>query len=281
MSDRIITFPQYAQWITDYCKDNVEPFIRDSGKMIAYCFELDQLLPEKYGWRFSDVESLKKQISYLKTPKEINKAYWLDQARNIEAYSTMTFWRGLELLKPAIRSLNVHEVITPAVLIRSLLELSCSFIINANTLDKTFREIEFPDKSVVISHELEEMVIKMIWGTRVGEPAPYLKQTNILTYIQKVSKNPSSTDVLPVYEYLCDVAHPSFIGNTRFWSHVEEIFPDGSQRRVIARFADKECTYEIMDKILWGMGWSAAVIRNGFEITRVAIQQLLTKIENG
>lgn len=278
MSDQIITFPQ---WISDYCESHAEPVIRDSGKMITYCLELDQMLPKKYGWRFSDVESIKNQLDDLKSPKEINKTYWLDQSRNIEAYSIMTSWRGLELLKSVIRSLNVHEVITPAVLVRSLLELACVFIINSNTLDKIFREIDFSDKKIVISQELEEMIVKMIWGTRVGDPAPYLKQTNILTYIQKVSKNPNAKDVLHIYEYLCDVAHPSFIGNTRFWSHVEEVFPDGSQRRVIAKFADKECTREILDKILWGLGWSSVVLRNGFENTREAIQQILTKIENG
>ena len=246
--------------------------------MLAYCFELDQMLPEKYGWRFSDVESFKKQARETKSPKDLNKVYWLDQARNIEAYSTMTFWRGVELIKPAIRSLNIHEIITPAVLVRSLLELSCVFLVNANTFDKSFSEIEFPDNKVVIHPELEEMIVKMIWGTRIGKPADYLKQTNILTYIQKVSKNPNAKDVLHIYEYLCDVAHPSFIGNTRFWSHVEETFPDGSQRRVIAKYADKECTCEIIDKILWGLGWSSAVLRNGFEITKDAIQQLLAKI---
>jgi hypothetical protein len=189
-----VAFPQYAQWIRDYCESHPEPFIRDSGKMIAYCLELDQILPEKYGWRFSDVESFKNKIDNLKirNPKEFNKAYWLDQTRNIEAYSTMTFWRGLELLKPAIRSLNVHELITPAVLVRSLLELSCVFITNANIFDKTFHEIDFPHKTIVASPELEEMIVKMIWGTRVGDPLPYLKQTNILTYIKKVSKTPSS-----------------------------------------------------------------------------------------
>ena len=248
--------------------------------MIAYCFELDQLLPEKYGWHFSDVESFKKKMNNLiETPKEINKAFWLDQAHNIEAYSTITFWRGLEVLKPAIRSLNIHEVITPAVLVRSLLELSCVFITNANVLHNTFAAIEFPDNKIVMMPEIEEIVVKMIWGTRVGNPPDYLKQTNILTYLQKISKNPNAKDILHIYEYLCDIAHPSFIGNTRFWSHVEEVFPDGSQRRIISRFADNECTREIIDKILWGMGWSSAVLRNGFEITKEAIHHLLTKMD--
>ena len=81
--------------------------------MIAYCFELDVIMPDRYGWRFSSEESFSKQIDGVRDPQSLNKIYWTDMARNVEAYSTMTFWRGLELLKPAIRSLNIREIITP------------------------------------------------------------------------------------------------------------------------------------------------------------------------
>ena len=89
-------------------------------------------MPARYGWRFSSEIALKQQITGIKDPAELNRIYWTDQARNIEAYATMTFWRGIELLKPAIRSLNIHEIVAPAVLARSLLELSCVFLIQAN-----------------------------------------------------------------------------------------------------------------------------------------------------
>ncbi len=152
---------------------------------------------------------------------------------------------------------------------------------NANTFEKTFREMFFPKGAVVVSHELEKMVVRIIWGTRYGDPLPHLKQTNVLKSIQWVSKNPKGKDVLPTYEYLCDIAHPSFIGNTRFWSHIEEVLPDGSERRVISKYADRETTRAIVDKILWSLGWSAAVLRNGFEITEVALAQLLKKLDDG
>jgi len=249
--------------------------------MIAYSFELDAIMPDRYGWRFSSEESFSKKIDGIRDPRSLNKIYWTDMALNVEAYSTMTFWRGLELLKPAIRSLNIREIITPAVLARSLMELSCTFLRNANILEKTFTEISFPKDTVVNSPELEKMVVRIIWGTRYGDPQPHLKQTNVLNSIQWVSKNPKGKDVLPTYEYLCDIAHPSFIGNTRFWSHIEEVLPDGSERRVISKYADRETTIAIVDKILWSLGWSAAVLRNGFEITKVGLAQLLTKLDDG
>lgn len=173
--------------------------------------------------------ALKQQLDGIKNPAERNRIYWIDQARNIEAYSITTFWRGVELLKPAIRSLNTHEVVTSAVLARSLLELSCVFLIHSNNLTKNLSELAFPPDAIVVSSELEEMIVKMIWGTRYGDSEAHVKQSNILAFIQKVSKNPNAASVQDTYDFLCDIAHPSFIGNTRFWSHIQEINPDGSE----------------------------------------------------
>lgn len=280
MSKKVASFPQLTGWINEYCKTHSDPFVRDSSKMIQYCFKLDLQLPEKYGWRFTDIDAYKRQVEAAKHQSdELNKTYWTDQARNIEAYSMMTFWRGVELLKPAIRSLNIHEVIAPAVLARSLMELSSSFLINANYFDKNFQELQFPEKTVVFADEsFEKEIIKMIWGTRLGDHPSYLDQTNAMTFVQKVSKNPHAKDAFPTYEFLCEIAHPNVVGNTRFWSHVEKVYPDGSEQRIIARYAHGQCTEEIINKILWSLGWSAMVLRNGFEITRESLRLLLEKL---
>jgi hypothetical protein len=91
MSRAIETFPKFADWITDYCSQHPDPFIRDSDRMIAYCFELDVKIPDRYGWRFSNEESIRKQTEGIKTAEALNKIYWTDLARNVEAYSTTTF----------------------------------------------------------------------------------------------------------------------------------------------------------------------------------------------
>ena len=277
MPTKIRGFPAYAEWLTDYCSKHEDVFVRDSWSSIDYCLQLDQKLPDEYGWTFSSEESFKRQVRAVLDPASINRIYWTDQARNVEAYATTTFWRGVELLKPAIRSLNIHEIITPAVLSRSLLELSCFFLIHANNLEKAFSELQFPNGAVVVSQELEEKIVKMIWGTRYGDPDPHVKQTNVLGYIQKASKNPKASNVQDVYDYLCDIAHPSFIGNTRFWSHIDRTNDDGSERRIIGRYSSGPSTTEILDKIIWSLGWSAAVLRNSFEITANGLKILLDK----
>ena len=119
----------------------------------------------------------------------------------------------------------------------------------------------------------------MIWGTRLDDPAEHLKQKNVLTFIQKVTKNPDAKDVMPIYNFLCEIAHPSVIGNTRFFSHVEQTYPDGSEHRVISKFANANYAEEILDKTIWSLGWSAYVLRKGFEITREGISDLREKLE--
>ena len=274
-----ISFPKYADWITKYCDKNPHPFVKDSGEMIAYCFELDEQIPKEYKWRYSDEDSLKLQIKSAKSPKEINKIFWSDQAHNVEAYSVMTFWRGVELLKSAIRSLNVNEIIPPAILSRSLLELATVFLINANNLEKNFREISFPANTVVTSHDIEKMIVKMIWGTRFDNPEEHLQQINIITYLKKLSKNEHVKELWPNYEYLCDIAHPSFIGNTRYWSHVETVYENKSEDRVITKFSHHDNNMKILDKVLWSLGWSAASIRNAFELNTDGLRQLIKKLE--
>ncbi len=270
---------KYAKWIVKYCQENPHPFIKDSGKMIAYCFELDQNIPSEFRWHYSDEESISLQTRAAKSPQEYNKIFWLDQAHNIEAYAIMTLWRGIELLKSAIQSLNRHEIIPPSVLSRSLLELATVFLINANNLEKAFRELVFPPNTVVVSPEIEKWVVKMIWGTRFNNPEEHLQQINIITSLKKLSKNPHAKELWPTYEYLCDIAHPSFIGNTRYWSHVEKVYENGSEQRVLSKLSHHKNNDKILDKILWSLGWSAASIRNSFELNAVGLQQLLEKIK--
>ncbi len=278
MSARVISFPQLSEDISAFCESSDDPIVRTAPQWFAGCFELDETLPPKYGWRYSDEDSIRKQLAGLQSSNEINRVFWIDQVRNVEAYSVISMWRGSELLKPAIRSLNVGELITPAVLARSLLELSTAYLLNANTIDKLFNELIFPPNAVVLSKEFEERVVKMIWGTRLGKPEPHLQQTNILTLIQKLAKNPKAAELLPHYEFLCEIAHPNVIGNNRFWSHVERINEDGSETRTLARVADGQHATDIRTNVLWSLAWSASSLRNSFTLIRNAISVLLSKL---
>ncbi len=268
----------YNEWLKEYCSKCTNVFARDSEEIVKQFLESDELLPSEYGWRLSDVESLSKQAIAAKIAQELNKVYWTDLARNIEAYAVMTWWRGNELVRSCLNSLNAREVIVPAIAARSLLELSSVFLLNANSLEHVFKKVTFPPNTVITSEELDNLVAKMIWGTRYQPESELLKQTNIMTSIQKIAKNSGAEQVLPNYEFLCDIVHPSFIGNTTFWSHVQQKYPDGSERRLMSRLTERTYNTEITDKTLWALGWSAICLQNAFVMMRNAYAGMLENL---
>lgn len=247
--------------------------------MIQYLLELDGRLPSKYGWHTTSSTAFDQQLRRAKSAEEINSIYWQDTSRSIEAYGIMVIWRGTELMKTALQSLNSHEVLAPAVLSRSLLELAACVIVNTNTIQKTVEDMlaKNPRMGVVTSQELEELLIRIIYGTRIGQPPEYLKQTNVLTYLQRVSKHPDASDLMQIYEYLCDLAHPNLLGNARFWASLQNKEEGGRQILRMERYAESADTDETREKILWALGWSAACIRNGFEIGQEAVQSILER----
>lgn len=270
----------YPDWLIAYCQAHDDPLIKASEEMVLYLLEIDEKLPDEYGWKFSSEESLKTQLGEASADyRERNSIYWEDQARNIEAYSVMTLWRGAELVRSCLHGINEKEVVAPAISARSLLELSTVFLLNANSLSATFGALVFPKNTLVASTEVEALVVKMIWGTRYGDPEPHVMQTNIMTSLQRLSKSPKAAELMPTYNFLCDIAHPSFIGNTSYWSHIESIYPDRSERRILSRLSNRQFNTEIFDKTIWALGWSSACIRNGFEIMAAANRSLFKKLK--
>jgi len=270
----------FNQELSKYCNVHNNELIKSSEQMIGYCLDLNSRTPDEYRWRFFSKDFFCEKISKLSDPKEINTIYWSDQNENINAYAMMTLWRGVELIKSCLFGLNAKETIAPAIAARSLLELSSVFLLNADQIKKTFNNIQFSNETVVFSTDIEEMVVKMIWGTRYGNPDPHLKQTNIMSFLNKVAKHPSAKDLIATYEFLCDIAHPSFIGNTSYWSYIESINDDGSEQRVMSRLPTRNTNTEILDKTIWSLAWSSFCIRNAFVMMTNASETLMQRIIN-
>lgn len=268
----------FDDWLYEFCMVHEDPVLNYAEKMVRHCLSINDKIPNEYDWKFSSKESIKKQLYSATGTRQYNKIYWEDQVRNVEAYSIMTLWRGIELIESCLRGLNSKEVIAPATSARSLLELATVFLLNANTLNENFSSITFPKDSLVVSLEIEEMIVKMIWGTRYDNPEPHVLQTNIMTYLQRLAKNPKAENLMPIYEYLCDIAHPSFIGNTSYWSHMESVYPNGSEKRVISRLPTRKMNLKTLEKTTWALAWSSTCIRNAFDIMNEANSMLIGKL---
>lgn len=284
-----MTEAPYDPWLRDIALKSSHPFIRDSEAMIRYLLELNSKTPPRYGWRMISPEAFDAQIASViarvsetndavKAIEDIKRLYWHDMARNIEVYGVTVLWRATELIRSSIRSLNARDVLAPAVLSRCLLELATTVIVNSNTVWKTVEELPSDVQGALIANpELEQFVVRMIWGTRLGKPPKHLEQEGVGKSIGLLSKHPNASELKPTYDYLCEVAHPNVIGNARFWAKVEARNEDGSETLSVEPAAESLTTREIREKTLWALGWSAACVRNGFEISQNTVSQILKR----
>jgi hypothetical protein len=271
---------QFDGWLKEFALSSTDSFVRASEKMVKYLFELDNKLPHRYGWRVTSMEAFQRQLANLTSADEVNRLYWRDMASGIEAYGVMVVWRGTELIKPALQALNSREVLAPAVLSRSLLELASCTIVNSNSIlsaAENIKRLSNIPNGIVTCGELEQLLLRMIHGTRIGQPPNHLKQTNILSYVQKVSKNPDASKLMEIYECLCDIAHPNALGNARFWTEVQSKNRNGSETVKMERKAESPAAEFIREAILWALGWSSACIRNGFEMGQEVVRVIVNR----
>lgn len=274
--------PRFARWLKNLSKSSKHPFVRDSEKMVQYFFKLEEKLPKKYGWRVTSVEAFKKRLSRIADEvtsiesayDALNCHYWHDMARNLEAYGLMTYWRSKELLRSAIKLLNEKEILAPAIISRSLLELGAIIIKNSNIIYKSVKDALMSKKGVIVSKQLEELIVRLIWGSKVVPQA--VKPIESREYRDFISKNPNASELPEVYKFLCDLTHPNALGNARFWGSSTEN-EDGSKTVIIESDAESPLTNEIREKTLWALGWSAVCIRNGFEINQNTVQIILKR----
>ena len=267
---------QFAPWVKAIAHSSTRLFVGEVTSRVKDCVELDRELPDSHEWHFTTDEVFANRAK--REPRNLfalSELYWTDMLNNIKAYNLTTCWRALELLKPAIRCLNAKEIIPAAVCARSLLELAAAYVINANTLSATFSQLETVDKSRPLSigfnKEIETAIVRMLWGTRLPDQPDYVRQKNISSLIQRVAKRPHQQDLLPTYEYLCEIAHPNVVGNARFWSHVKRVLPNGTEIRVISRSsaekgseAGSEAARGIVERILWAISWSSACVKDSY-----------------
>jgi hypothetical protein len=273
----------FDEWILKVINKSEHPFVKSAQEAINYFFDLEKKLPEKYGWRYYDVkafnELVKKNINA--TPDEWNSLYWKDTSRTIEAYSVTLCFRSNEVLRSAIRSLNNKEIVPAATLTRSLLELASTMIENSNTLHKTIKAIPNNKNDIVmISEDVEKLLLRMVWGRRIGNDIPeHLKQKNILTTLQRLSKNKNAKELFGKYEFLCEIAHPNWLGNVRFWSEDTTLNDDGSYTVEIHKKGYSTPNPEIIENIIWGISWSSVCVKNSVLILSETIKMLNEKFE--
>ena len=80
------------------------PFAHDCAGMLDTFFELEAQVPKSYQWKFTSAESLAEKLSAIQNNEEWNRVYWRDFTESLQAFSILSFYRQLGIIRPAIRA---------------------------------------------------------------------------------------------------------------------------------------------------------------------------------
>ena len=207
------------------------------------------------------------KVRELRSVREINRLYWRDTASTIKAYTLSSAWRILDLQGQVCALLNCEGVLGPAILARSLIELTAVFVQTGGAVREVVADVaKVWNDQVTGSEDLEGLLGKALHGTRTVPEGDFYRQTNVVTHIQKLSRVAGFEDVLKYYERLCEVAHPNALGNTRFWADGGVQQSDGAVLWSGGPGVVNTAVGQIQDDTLWALAWSGANALAGFRI---------------
>ena len=190
-----------------------------------YTDELGLHLLNVHKWTFTSPASLR---TALQTPtaagdwKNVNKLYWSDLFESIDASRNFFLKRSQPLLHSSVNSLNSGDLISSAPVTRSLLELAIWSLQHSATFKNTLKDYSpqaNPALHVMDATGLQDLALKLIWGTRLKERTERNKdvaQMHIIDQFKKVAKRDKLNFIEPTYDFLCELCHPNAVGNWLF-----------------------------------------------------------------
>jgi hypothetical protein len=276
-----------SQWLIEFSHEFKDPIVKNAPENVRGFFACDLSFPDEYGYRFHDANAFaahSKKILETEGEKAFEKCYWMDFIRNMAAYSIVTKWRFTEITDEAVSCLNNRNYVAAAILARSGLELSASFVDNSrylsHNLERVAEEMSASQSTAVLSEDLEKFSLRVMWGTRLGQPPDELVQKNVLGVINRLSKNEHAKDLIRVYEFLCEAAHPNVIGNQCYFDGIRESNPDGSQSWLLNRYAFSAGSKALVEKTLWAISWGCVATQNAYEGFDDDLNEFLKKLSN-
>ena len=257
------------------------PFARNCAEMLDVFFEFETEVPKSYDWKFTSSKSLMEKLATIKNNDEWNRIYWRDFAETLQAFSVLSFYRQMGIIRPAIRALNTSEFLAGAVLARSALELSAWSISSTNIIRNTVGDLAAnadPSEHRYMSDSLQALMIKMHWGTRLNTEHQELKQINITTILQKLAKHDSAEFLLPAYAYLCEATHPNIVGNSEYCRYPENFTELNDYTISITSAPSKLEPNELMEYTFSALGWSGVCLRNSMTQVRTTLEVIGEKL---
>jgi hypothetical protein len=153
---------------------------------------------------------------------EVNQIFWTDLYESIGASEQIFYRRSYTLLNSALRLTEADDYLSATILSRSLLELAIWHVYHSSIFDATIREInKEPNKQILDAVEIQQLVLKLIWGTNRKGVQEEIKQQKVLKICEKVAKsirydNKTEMSLESIYDILREYVHPNVEGNNLF-----------------------------------------------------------------
>ena len=274
--------PAFADWLREFASGQGDPVVAHAETSLRLLHSLSMSIPPVVEWEVVSADAfIREQDSLLQVDKSLGSseldlfetamsAYWRDQAGLALAYKSMVLLRAAELVFPAVPMLNARDLLGPAVLARAVFELAALYCHELHKLVDLFNTAASTPagKPFVMKDaggnviDAEKVLVRAIWGWKAEGPArdrqpEVLQQLNAVTALRNLAKIVPQIGV--VYDYLCQVAHPNFAGNARFWAGLRD---SGAGRSTIlfGRHSEGPEASRIRHAAMWALGWSAATI---------------------
>jgi hypothetical protein len=204
---------------------------------------------------------------------QANRVFWLDQLATFDAWRSIVLWRASEVIDAALMLRDQASLLSSVTLTRSVFELAMASLVVSGRLCKVLNmlDISIMKSKFCGSTTFPDDVEMAIFGTRVPEAESngLPSQRNVLSYMAQLEKIFPDAGLKKSYELLCDVTHPSWLGNRPFYRRNDQ----GTICRVSQEY-DPLWHTEVSDLTATVLSWSAQAIEMVMDQSQSSIERV-------
>lgn len=258
--------------------DREKEFLINFDEYIHNINNLSNSIPDGYKWHFSSKETFEEHVNKWRVEKpkiiDINTVYWYDTFSSLQAYMIMCVWRLIDIAQSSLFLLDKNNIVPSAILARSAFETTIQFSSDVRVMAPSILSLSERDfhNEVCINEELESLILKTVFSSRASDTDEIYKPVNILTIIKKMTKFFHEDPIPDIYEKLCEITHPNFLGRSIYIRNSEKKDMPGSEIRFMS-YNDGYCSGNFLYTVLWSLSWS---IKNMNEFARI-LHESITK----
>ena len=194
----------------------------DFEKNYKFYSKYFQSLKPSYTWVFNSDISLKAKMASTESIMKINQIYWGDIFQSVSASEQVFYRRAHTLLNSSYLALTSNDFLSSAILTRSLLEVCMWNVYHSAIFENCAKGInENPQKFILSSPEMQESLLKLMWGSNEKHVIDEVKQHKVYKIFDKVAKSTKQSNLVKVdiektYDALSEFVHPNTEGNNVF-----------------------------------------------------------------